>query len=135
MEDTELSPYKQLWQSYFKKNHEEFLRLLLNSCELKEDKYGARFIPDLKKAILQEFIIKIVQSYRTLSLDYLAEELSLKRETVCHILTEMINNSLINGLLDDIDGIFDNHDFIVDKEQRRQISKLHTILDHVQRVF
>jgi hypothetical protein len=58
-------------------------------------------------------------------LEYLADELVLKQEEVCHILTEMINNKLINGLIDDIEGIFDNHDFLVNKEKRNQIDQLH----------
>lgn len=130
-----LSPFKELWQAYFKKNHEEFLYLLLNKTGLESDAYGKRFVPELKKAILQEFIKKIVKAYRSLSLDYLAEELKLPRDSVCHILTEMINNNLINGLLDDVEGIFDNHEFLVDTDQREQIKRLHKILDNVQKVF
>lgn len=115
-------PYKDLWQSYFKKDHRNFLSTLINSTGLKDESFGKLFIPDLKKAILQEFIKKISKAYRTLSLKYLSEELALKQDQVCHILTEMINKKLINGLIDDIDGIFDNHDFLVNEGKRDQIN-------------
>ena len=94
----------------------------MNKTSLKDEKYGQIFIPELKKAILQEFIKKISKAYRTLSLEYLADELALKQEEVCHILTEMINNKLINGLIDDIEGVFDNYDFLVNEEKRDQIA-------------
>ena len=66
---------------------------------------------------------------------YLADELVIKVEEVCHILTEMINNRLINGLIDDVEGVFENHDFLVNREQREQIKSLNTILNNVQKVF
>jgi hypothetical protein len=50
----------------------------MNSTGLKDENFGKLFIPELKKAILQEFIKKISKAYRTLALQYLAEELALK---------------------------------------------------------
>ena len=133
--DDDLNPYSRLWKSYFEKNHVEFLNILTNSSKLENDKFGSIFIPLLKKAIIQEFIVKIAKVYKSLSLEYLAGELSMKKESIVHILTEMINNKLIFGLIDNIEGIFDNHEFTVDKGMREQIGKLHKILDNVEKMF
>ena len=63
---------------------------------------------ELRKAILYGFLQKIVVAYKTLSLDYLARELKVPRDTIVQILVEMITDEKVTGLIDEQAGVFFN---------------------------
>lgn len=63
---------------------------------------------ELRKAILYGFLQKIVVAYKTLSLDYLARELKVPRDTIVQILVEMITDEKMTGLIDEQAGVFFN---------------------------
>lgn len=100
--------YKNLWNSYFKLDHKEFLSILDKKLDLKKDPFGLQLIPHLKKAILQQFIVKVVKSYQSLKLEKLARTLSIELELVTYLFTDLINSGKITGYIDEIEGIFDN---------------------------
>jgi len=50
-----------------------------------------------------------MECYSVLSLQYLVEELGLPRTEVRQILLEMINSGKLNGKVDDVNDVFENH--------------------------
>ena len=124
-----------LWEAYFYHKHEEFLRILEHETKLIEDDFGKVFVPELKRTIIQGFIRMILKSYKNLSLSYLATELHLDQKTLITLMSEMINSGQIYGLIDEIDGVFDNSEYMEGGGERDNISNLHEILRNTEKVF
>merc|ERR1711935_594624 len=80
-----------------------------NACGLDKNDFTKNLIPELKRIILQGFVLKIMECYSVLSLQYLVEELGLPRTEVRQILLEMINSGKLNGKVDDVNDVYENH--------------------------
>ena len=83
--EPDIELYKNLRLAFEQKDHKEFLQILNNKLHLEQDNFTKSLVPELKRVILQEFVLKIIPIYSVLSFSYLEKELSLSRAQVKQI--------------------------------------------------
>lgn len=133
LKDETVVPFRDLWVAYFEKNHKEYIGLLETQCK-GEFMKTMDLQSELRKAILHGFLKKIVVSYKTLSFSYLARELRISKESICHILLDMISEKKINGLIDEVEELYINQDSEGDKERGDQLRLLNKAVNYVLEV-
>lgn len=108
MEDKQIIAITQL-RTAFEQNDINQIQKVLNSKEshILDDPFINQYLDDLLRNIRLNVIIARVKPYKTVSLEYLAKELTLTREDICGLLSELILEEKIKGEIDQLNGFLE----------------------------
>ena len=93
----------------FEQNDINQIQEILNSKHSKilDDPFINQYLDDLLRNIRLNVLIARVKPYKTVSLDYLGEQLNLSREDICGLLSELILEEKIKGEIDQLNGFIE----------------------------
>jgi COP9 signalosome complex subunit 2 len=108
MEDKQIIAITQL-RSAFEQNNINQIQKILHSKDshILDDPFINQYLDDLLRNIRLNVIVARVKPYKTVSLDFLCQELTLPREDICGLLSELILEEKIKGEIDQLNGFLE----------------------------
>ena len=108
MEDKQIVAITQL-RAAFEANDINQIQQILNAKDshILDDPFIIQYLDDLLRNIRLNVIIAKVKPYKTVSIEYLAKQLSLPKEDICALLSELILEEKIKGQIDQLNGFLE----------------------------
>ena len=85
---------------YARVNYTDQQILNAKDSHILDDPFIIQYLDDLLRNIRLNVIIAKVKPYKTVSIEYLAKQLSLPKEDICALLSELILEEKIKGQID-----------------------------------
>lgn len=72
-----------------------------------DDPFINQYLDDLLRNIRLNVLIARVKPYKSVSIDYLSEQLNVSKEDICGLLSELILEGKIKGEIDQLNGFLE----------------------------
>lgn len=108
MEDKQIIAITQL-RAAFEANDINQIQQILNAKDshILDDPFIIQYLDDLLRNIRLNVLIAKVKPYKQVSLDHLASQLTLSKEDICGLLSELILEEKIHGQIDQLNGFLE----------------------------
>ena len=96
-------------RSAYEKNDINTIQQILNSkdTQILDDPFISQYLDDLLRNIRLNVLIARVKPYKSVSIEYLSQQLNVTKEDICGLLSELILEEKIKGEIDQLNGFLE----------------------------
>jgi len=116
-ENKEIKPIYMLQNAFHENNIKEFDKILkIYNNNLFNDDFMKQYIPNIISKMRSNVLKELIKPYKYVKIEWLANKLNASNNEINNLIINLILNGLINGKIDQINGLLDLNNNLIDNK-------------------